>query len=253
MSLETQLNHVLDCLLNTNLEQNISKMQLIQSMDLTLLDKQATPQALDWVVEQANVHQVAAICVYMQHLHRFKPAPSHLNLATVLNFPQGTLEITRCIDELNQARILGANEIDYVFPYQSYLAGNRRVTLAHCAAVAAACQKLDLKFKVILETGAFLTMSSIYEVSQEVLSFGCDFLKTSTGKINEGATLSAVFAMLSAIKDSGSGCGIKVSGGIKTIKNALNYAHLAELMNGKKINPSWFRIGASSLLKEILT
>ena len=78
------------------------------------------------------------------------------------------------------------------------------------------------------------------------------FLKTCTGKIPQGASLSALFTMLSAIKDSGKTCGIKVSGGVKTPRQAFNYAKLAELMMAKKIDKSWFRIGASSLLNELL-
>ena len=93
---------------------------------------------------------------------------------------------------------------------------------------------------------------SIYQVSRELLAIGCDFLKTSTGKISQGASLSAVFAILSAIKDARTHCGVKISGGVKASQQALKYAWLAELVMEEKINKDLFRIGASSLLEELV-
>ena len=95
-------------------------------------------------------------------------------------------------------------------------------------------------------------MQTIYQVSKDLIATGCDFLKTSTGKLPQGASLDAVFAMLSAIKDSGRQCGIKVSGGVKTPQQALCFAQLAEIVCGIKINRNWFRLGSSSILGELL-
>ena len=95
-------------------------------------------------------------------------------------------------------------------------------------------------------------MRTIYQLCIELLTSQCDFLKTSTGKIPQGASLPAVFAILSAIKDSGKTCGIKISGGIKNPQQARNFAYLAELIMQKKISKDWFRIGASNLLGELL-
>ena len=75
-------------------------------------------------------------------------------------------------------------------------------------------------------------------------------LKTSTGKITPGASLQAVFVMLSAIKDSQSGCGIKISGGIKTLAQASVYIHLSEHMLEKNVGKNWFRIGASQIKQD---
>ena len=63
-----------------------------------------------------------------------------------------------------------------------------------------------------------------------------------------GATLSAATAMLTAIVDSKKTCGIKLSGGIKTIEQAQSYIVLAEDMMRVPVDKHWFRIGASTLL-----
>ena len=140
-----------------------------------------------------------------------------------------------------------ADEIDYVFAYTAYLDGQHETALAWCHEAYQLCQIHGRLFKVILETGAIPTPNMIYQLSADVIQSGCDMLKTSTGKIAVGATLPAVFAMLTAIQDHKPTCGIKCSGGIKTIANASAFIHLAEKVLDKKVDKSWFRIGASTL------
>lgn len=250
MTIETQLNQVLDKVLSGHFETSVTTEQLIHCIDLTLLDEQASDESLQLIRKKAKTSQVAAVCVLTQHLHHF--SADTIPLATVVNFPQGTDTLQQCQDHIDKAKQLGAKEIDYVLPYQSYLAGNTDDALARCKAIVHSCKKNNLTLKIILETGAFPNMQSIYQISRDLIDIGCNFLKTSTGKIPQGANLTAVLAILTAIKDSNSTCGVKVSGGIKTPQQALNYAHFAELIIGKKITNSWFRIGASSLLDELL-
>lgn len=251
MILETHLNEVLEQLLARPDKTSITKGQLIHSIDLTLLEDNPYPDALAHLRDQAKSHHVAAICVHIMHLNQFKRSAT-TDLATVINFPGGHQDLLVCLSDIDNALLQGANEIDYVFPYQNYLTGNRQQALNHCDVIIKNCIKLGVKSKIIIETGAFQNINTIYQMSRELIAMGCNFLKTSTGKIPQGASLPAVFAMLSAIKDSGMDCGIKISGGVKTPRQARNYAELAELMIGKKINKEWFRIGASSLLNELI-
>lgn len=251
MTLSIHINDVFEELLTHQANQSRSSKELIQCIDLTLLDHEASSNSLASIKEQADLHQVAAVCVYPNQLSIFNPSASY-KLATVINFPHGNERLDACMTDLDKAISNGANEIDYVLSYQDWLAGEQKKTLEHCKYVIDACKKQNLTIKIILETGAYTSAEQIYQVSTEVILSGCDFLKTSTGKIPQGASLSAAFAMLSAIKDTKSTCGLKVSGGVKTPQQAINFAHLAELMLGKSIDNTWFRIGASSLLNELL-
>lgn len=251
MTLTLHINDVLDQLLTRQDNESKSSKELIQCIDLTLLDHDASSSSLASIREQADLHHVAAICVYPNQLSAFNQAASY-KLATVINFPQGNETLETCMNELDEAISNGANEIDYVLSYQDWLAGDQKKALEHCKYMIDLCKKQNLTTKIILETGAYANVDQIYQVSKEVILSGCNFLKTSTGKIPQGASLSAVFAMLSAIKDTKSNCGLKVSGGVKTPQQATNFAHLAELMLEKPIDCSWFRIGASSLLKELV-
>ncbi|WP_392537075.1 deoxyribose-phosphate aldolase [Legionella sp. 227] len=251
MTLETHFNEVIHVLLGSYPHRRITAKQLIHTLDLTLLDEQATDDSLSQLKQNANLNHVAALCIYSQHLEQCS-SQNTIPLATVINFPHGKDELDFSIASIEQAVQLGATEIDYVFPYHLYLQGQKHKALAQCHAVSNSCKQHNLVLKIILETGAFPDMQSIYNASKELIASGCDFLKTSTGKIPLGASLSAVFAILSAIRDAKADCGVKVSGGVKKTQDAYNYATLSELIIDKPINKSWFRIGASSLLDELL-
>lgn len=252
MNLEAHLNKVLNDLLSLQDHEVIAKNQLIHSIDLTLLDENASFASLAELRDLAKAHNVAAVCVHVKHLSEFKRSAT-THLASVINFPLGEDELLLCLAEIDNAIQCGANEIDYVFPYRVYLDGEQQKALNHADVIIQTCKKYNLTSKIILETGALNDTEIIYKISKELIDLGCDFLKTSTGKIPQGASLSAVFPMLSAIKDSDASCGIKISGGVRTVTQAYQYAGLAELMLQKKINKQWFRLGASSLLQELIT
>ncbi|HAT1819869.1 TPA: deoxyribose-phosphate aldolase [Legionella pneumophila] len=254
MSLDKHFNDILGKLLSNQDIIPISNTQLIHCIDLTFLETDASSEALYQLQNQACQNDVAAICVLPKHLHAFKP-DAKIKLATVINFPQGNDDLLASLADIDNAIQLGANEIDYVIPYQHYLRGNKQKALNHCDVIIQTCKKHQLTLKIILETGAFPDMESIYQLSSEIIALGGHFLKTSTGKIPQGASLAAVFAMACAVKDSSyaSSCGIKVSGGIKTPLQAQQYAQLAELLMDKAIHKDWFRIGASTLLEKLLS
>lgn len=231
---------------------SMSRQELISVIDLTCLDLKATPDQISALGKKGCDTGVAAVCIFPQHLDCISP---HLNItrATVVNFPSGEeseSDVVHSIQQIaNQHRV---DEIDYVFPYKTYLEGQHDIALAHCFAAYSQCKHQGLLFKVIIETGAFESLDSIYNVSLKIIQSGCDFLKTSTGKIQTGATIPAAFAILSAIRDSQSSCGIKLSGGIKTVEQALSYANLAQHMLHKSPNKTGFRLGASGLLDVLL-
>lgn len=221
---------------------------MMHLVDLTLLDHQATDQAL--IDLQNKAHLVAALCVYPQHLAKLKVILP-CKKACVVNFPSGNEDIEVVLQNIELAVKAGVQEIDYVFPYQAYLQGKKNESIAHCAQVYRFCQKQDLLLKVIVESGE-VPAALLYPLCCDVLSHGCDFIKTSTGKTGQGASLEAAETILNAIKNSGTSSGIKVSGGIKTISQAQAFIQLSEEMMQKPVDNQWFRIGTSKLLLPIL-
>ncbi len=230
----------------------VSTYELIHCLDLTLLQNHSSKQAIQEHYTLAQQHHVAALCIYPNDLIHI-PQPSSINLATVINFPQGTDNIALCLQQIEHAQNNGALEIDYVFPYAMYLQGRQQEALSHAKNIANYCYMHQLKLKVIIETGAFSSNELLYKLALALIDLEVDFLKTSTGKIAQGASYAHAFTLLSALKESQSICGLKISGGIKTTTQAQHYAFLAEFMMQKPITKHWFRIGASTLLHELLS
>jgi deoxyribose-phosphate aldolase len=86
---------------------------------------------------------------------------------------------------------------------------------------------------------------------------GADFIKTSTGKVSPAATLPVTMVMLEAVRDfrdfHGRQVGVKPAGGIRTAKDAIRYLVLVNESAGEDwLDPDWFRLGASSLLNDLL-
>jgi deoxyribose-phosphate aldolase len=86
---------------------------------------------------------------------------------------------------------------------------------------------------------------------------GADFIKTSTGKAKTGATPGVVLVMLEALRDytqrTGRVVGMKPAGGVSTSKQALHMLVLVkETLGDEWLTPERFRIGASSLLNDLL-
>ena len=123
------------------------------------------------------------------------------------------------------------------------------------AAIAALIEPPKL-LKVILESGAYPGPDSVAAAAHLTIANGADFVKTSTGKIDEGASLETARAMLGEIEvaaESGRAVGLKPSGGIRTFDEAQAYIDLADSVMGEGwATPSTFRFGASGLLDSLL-
>lgn len=225
--------------------------ELICCLDLTLLEETAEKAEIRELQNKARNHGVAAICILPQHLFFLEAASC--TIASVCNFPTGNLPSERLLAELNGLLTNPLiNEIDFVFPYKKYLNARENQALMLCQKVITLCQVNSIKIKIILETGAFSDPELLYKLARTLIDFGADFLKTSTGKIQTGATPLAAFVLAKAISDANSQTGIKLSGGIKNYTQAAHFAALVSKILKKKITPDWFRIGASSLLDNLL-
>ncbi|MDQ6922233.1 MAG: deoxyribose-phosphate aldolase, partial [Candidatus Dormibacteraeota bacterium] len=111
--------------------------------------------------------------------------------------------------------------------------------------------------KVILETGELGSYDNVRRASILAMAAGADFVKTSTGKIQPAATLPVSLVMMESIRDfhreTGRAVGFKAAGGIRTSKLAIAYLVLLwETLGAEWMTPDRFRLGASSLLNDVL-
>src|SRR6185312_15022148 len=222
---------------------------IIPLLDLTSLNETDTETTIKQLSLRAKTPKgsVAAVCVYSQFIKTVaKILPdNNIKIATVANFPEGSVDLDDTLITIDEAMSDGANEIDVVVPYQAYLKGDKNLVGSFIRNCKEACHK-GILFKTILETWALVNTENIYNLSRLAIENGADFIKTSTGKISIGATPEAATAMLKAIKDSGRLVGFKASGGIRTVEQAMEYINLAKNIMGEAwISPAHFRIGAS--------
>lgn len=232
--------------------------RVVGLVDLTSLNSSDTQESVAAFLEKANTPHghVAAICVYPQFVRMAAAqfAATKIKVSTVANFPNGDDPLDSVLVEIGSALEDGANEIDVVFPYGRYLAGERHYAHTFVEACKAVCG--DKILKVILETGTLSDSAIIADAAYDVLAAGADFIKTSTGKISEGATLEAAATMLLVIKhiepQLKHHVGLKISGGIRDMQTAAQYLALADNIMGRDwITPQTFRFGTSKLIENL--
>ncbi|MBX9585855.1 MAG: deoxyribose-phosphate aldolase [Gammaproteobacteria bacterium] len=235
---------------------NDTLVSIIGLIDLTTLNENDTDEIVRALCQKAITPfgSVACLCIYQQFVPVVKKSLTDhsIKIATVSNFPAGGDDIVATTTDITQSISSGANEIDIVMPYHRFLEGDDEFTFEFISACKKACGEKAL-LKVILETGALLTNDNIYRASIIAINAGANFIKTSTGKINIGATPSAAESMLQAIHDSGRNVGFKASGGVRSVSDASSYVQIAsDIMGSDWVNADHFRLGASALLDNIL-
>lgn len=229
-----------------------TQTRIFSLLDLTSLNDTDSENNIRALCKEASslLGHVAAVCVYPRFIREVVNyiSGSPIKVATVANFPHGTDLLPAVVQSIEESLHAGADEIDVVFPYQAYIQGKRQFTrdfIAECKKAAG-----SHLLKVILETGALGNLTTISAASEDMLSAGADFLKTSTGKIQIGATMPAAEVMLTAIHKLKPNAGFKASGGIRTMAQAMAYIMLAERIFGKAwVTKEHFRLGTSRVLK----
>ena len=205
-----------------------------------------------------SIPSVAAVCVYPNLVAVAKDAlrGSSVRVASVATaFPSGLSALEVKLADTAAAIAAGADEIDMVIDRGAFLSGDERKVFDEIVAVKALCGPVHLK--VILETGELGTYDNIRRASDLALEAGADVIKTSTGKVGTNATPPTALVMCEALRDfarrTGERRGLKVAGGVRTTKQALAYLVIVkETLGDAWLNPDLFRIGASSLLDDLL-
>ncbi|ACQ78473.1 deoxyribose-phosphate aldolase [Beutenbergia cavernae DSM 12333] len=243
----------------------------IRMIDLTTLEGQDTPGKVRALCAKArrpdpsdaSVPQVAAICVYpdLVTVARDALAGSGIHVASVATgFPSGRTSLAVKLADTRDAVDAGADEVDMVIDRGAFLTGRYTDVLAEIVAVREACVRSDgtrAHLKVILETGELATYDNVRRASWLAMLAGADFIKTSTGKVSPAATPPVTMIMLEAVRDfrdaTGRQVGVKPAGGIRTTKDAIKNIVLVNEVAGEDwLSPEWFRLGASSLLNDLL-
>lgn len=224
-------------------------------LDLTNLNDNCTNDDITDLIKRAQTPHgsVAAVCIWPQFVAKAARdlRKTKINVATVVNFPDGDHPASEVMDLTKKAREDGADEIDMVIPWKALMEGHPENVSARVARVKAAAD--GGLVKAILETGMLATPDLITQATHCAIDGGADFVKTSTGKVRINATPQAARTMLEEIRNMGEDVGFKAAGGVKTTEDAAEYLAIAdEIMGPDWATPSHFRFGASGVLDALI-
>ena len=200
---------------------------------------------------------VGAVCVYPTMVRHAVAAleGSGIPVASVATgFPAGLTPMRQRLEEIRYAVAEGAAEVDTVITREHVLTQDWSALYDEVAQFRDACGEAHLK--TILATGELATLRNVCKASVVCMQAGADFIKTSTGKEAENATLPVSLVMVRAIRsyleDTGYRIGFKPAGGIRSAKEALAWLILMkEELGDDWLSPRLLRFGASSLLGDI--
>ena len=195
-------------------------MSINRYLEHTFLKPTISSEIVVSMVQAGMENQLSGICIppyWVKKAAREISTEHALNVVTVVGFPlgyqQSESKVTETVDACNN----GANEIDMVMNLAAFRENPKSWVKPEIAKLASICHDHGAILKVILET-AYLTDKEIATACRIAQDAGADFVKTSTGFAPEGAKVEHIKLMRSVV---GVEMGIKASGGIKTLDQAL--------------------------------
>jgi deoxyribose-phosphate aldolase len=238
----------------------------VRMIDLTTLEGQDTPGKVAAICSKAvrpdpadpTIPSVAAVCIYPSLVPHAvaRLRGTDVRVASVATaFPSGQTPTEVKVRETEDVVAMGADEVDMVIDRGAFLSGRYAKVYDEIVRIKKASG--DARLKVILEVGELGTYDNVRRASLLAMAAGADFIKTSTGKLPQAASLPVTLVMLEAIRDvhheTGRRVGMKPAGGIRTAKQAVQYlVQLHETLGPDWLTPDLYRLGASTLLNDIL-
>ena len=212
----------------------MTNKEILKYIDHTLLTPNCTSEDIFKLAEEAARYEMAAICIPPRYVSEVFMKLPFVNICTVVGFPLGYSSTDVKRFETRTAIDDGASEIDMVVNLIDVKDGNFDKITEEIKAVKAVCR--DKILKVIIET-CYLTKEEKIELCKCVVDGGADYIKTSTGFGESGASLDDILLFQTHLGDK---VKIKASGGIKTRQDIERY-----------INLGASRIGTSSVIKAL--
>ena len=195
-----------------------SPRALAATLDHTLLKADATRAQVLQLCAEAAEYRFACAMVnpFWVSTAAAVLAGTGVPVGVVIGFPLGASLPESKVDEARRVISLGAHDVDMVMNVGALKSGEYATVSSDIAAVVEAAHARGAIVKVILET-ALLNFEEKLRASEIAVNAGADFIKTSTGFSTGGATVDDVSQMRGV---AGSRCGVKASGGIRSLADA---------------------------------
>lgn len=196
----------------------LNAKKLAGYIDHTILKADATLDDIKRLCSEAKEYGFASVCVNPSYVEAASKelGDSSVAVCTVVGFPLGATTPTQKALETAEAIALGADEVDMVINLGAVKSKDWDLVEKDIRSVVAAASEKTV-VKVIIET-CLLDDEEKARVCRIAKDAGADFVKTSTGFSNGGATADDVRLMRETV---GPEMGVKASGGIHTADEAV--------------------------------
>ncbi len=197
-------------------------MNIASYIDHTILKPTTSLSEAEQLCSEAVEYGFAAVCVPPPFVKRVKTilAPTSVHIATVIGFPFGYSATEAKVAESVLALVDGADELDMVINLIALRMKDWDFLKKEVRLAAEVIHNKNKTFKLIIESG-ILSTEEIIACCKELGPLGIDYMKTSTGYAEKGASIEAVQLMRTHLP---SRVKIKASGGIR------NYAFAKQLV-----------------------
>ena len=189
-------------------------MRIASYIDHTILKPFTPISEIERVCNEAAEYGFAAVCIPPPYVKRCKSilSPTNVKVATVVGFPFGYSAIEAKVAESVLALVDGADELDIVINLIALRNGDWDYLDKEIRLLLEIIHQKNKILKVIIESGV-LSEQEIIKCCEIYGNAGVDFLKTSTGYAEKGASVTAVKLMREHLPAS---VMIKASGGIRS-------------------------------------
>lgn len=189
-------------------------MNIASYIDHTNLKPTVLLSDIEKLCAEANEYKFAAVCVPPVFVKKSKEllGDSSVKVATVIGFPFGYSLTEAKMAETILAIVDGADELDMVINICALKNNDWQYLAKELNAIMPVVRKKNNVIKIIIESGV-LTDDEIIKCCDLYGAAGVDYLKTSTGYAEQGASVHAVSLMRKHLADT---VKIKASGGIKS-------------------------------------
>lgn len=195
--------------------------ELLKRVDHTLLKQCATWEQIKEICDDAMKYKTASVCIPPSFVKKVKAyVQEHMAVCTVIGFPNGYATTAVKVFETKDAIENGADEIDMVINLGQVKEADWDGIQEELKAVRKASTGKIMK--VIIET-CLLTKNEKIKLCELVTDSGADFIKTSTGFSEGGATFEDVKLLRQYV---GSQVKVKAAGGISSLEDAKIFVSL---------------------------